>query len=132
MRKSGCRWCILYNCITVVSAAAYSKAIIRHRLKSIYDDKQLHTSMWIHKPYSVKWLRCPSYIFPVDLVIISRNHVKLLFNYILKSNSRFEAILLFKACSNLFLFKYVQWNARLTCVPPRNGKTEVSVSFTGN
>jgi len=70
--------------------------------------------------------------FSIDLVIISRNHVKLIFNYIFKSHGRFEATLLLKACSNLFLFNNVQWNARLTWVPPRGGKIEVSVNFTSN
>jgi len=48
----------------VLRAFAYSKAIIEHGLKSIYYDKQLHTtSTWIHKTHSVKLLRCPAYIF---------------------------------------------------------------------
>jgi hypothetical protein len=40
-----------------------------------------------------------------------------------------EAILLLKACSNLFLFKYVQWNVRLTWVPPTGFKIDVSVTL---
>lgn len=68
----------------------------------------------------------------MDIVIINRDHVKLTFNFILKSHGRNEAILLLKACFNLFLFKYVQCNARLTWVPPTDGKIEVSVSFMGN